>query len=249
MWVAVFVLCAIRLSVSVAQETEPFLWGVATAAYQIEGAVDVDGRGPSIWDTFSKIPGKISNNENGDLADLSYYNVKEDIQLVKRMGLNAYRFSISWSRILPLGNGEVNQKGIDHYNFMIDELIKEGIEPLVTLYHWDLPQALEDEHDGWLDTAIVSDFANYADVCFANFGDRVKKWATLNEPWTICLQGYMTGAFAPGRCSDRSKCEKGDSSREGYVAAHNMLLSHGAAVKVYRDKYQGSQNGLIGRGV
>ena len=124
-------------------EKEQFLWGVATAAYQIEGSTDSFGRGPSIWDTFSKIPNKIANNENGDIADAAYGQVKEDVQLVKSMGLTSYRFSISWSRILPMGAGEVNHEGINHYNFLIDELIKEEIEPLVTLYHWDLPQALE----------------------------------------------------------------------------------------------------------
>lgn len=226
---------------------EPFLWGVATAAYQTEGATNVGGRGESIWDRYTKLqPSRIRNGDTGDVADGSYYKWKDDIALIKEMGLNAYRFSISWSRIIPDGSGEINLEGISHYNEVIDELLRNNIEPLVTLYHWDLPQALEDKYNGWLDPQIETDFARYADVCFSSFGDRVKRWITLNEPWTFVTMGYVFGIFAPGRCSDRSRCKAGNSSTEGYIAAHNALNAHAAAVEVYRSKYQAQQRGLIG---
>ena len=226
-----------------------FLWGVATAAYQIEGSTNSSGRGASIWDTFSHNPGKIANGDTGDVADGSYDRVKEDVALIKAMGLNAYRFSISWSRILPRGSladGGANYEAIQHYNFLIDELIDAGIDPMVTLYHWDLPQALEDKYAGWISPLIEDDFRDYAEVCFTNFGDRVKKWITLNEPWTYSLMGYGTGSFAPGRCSDRSRCAKGNSSTEPYIVAHNSLNAHAAAVELYRTKYQKRQGGVIG---
>jgi beta-glucosidase len=224
----------------------PFLWGVATAAYQIEGATTDGGRGSTIWDTYSTIPGKIDKGDTGAIADGSYYRTKEDIQLIKNMGVQSYRFSIGWSRIMPTGTFPVNQAGIDHYNEVIDELIRQGIEPLVTLYHWDLPSGLEDKYGGWLSTEIENDFAAYADVAFAAFGDRVKMWSTINEPWSFCLMGYVTGDFAPGRCSDRTKCPAGDSMTEGYIAAHNVLNSHAKAVELYRKKYQVAQQGRIG---
>lgn len=228
-------------------DNQPFRWGVATAAYQIEGAVKADGRGPSIWDTFSALPGKISHGDQGTVADDSYFKYSEDIRLIRDMGLNSYRFSISWSRILPDGSkGSINFAAINHYNKLIDELIDANIEPFVTLYHWDLPQALEDRYEGWLSTEIERDFRDYADVCFANFGDRVKKWITLNEPWTYSLMGYVAGIFAPGRCSDRTKCARGNSSTEGYIVAHNSLNAHAAAVELYRTRYQQRQGGQIG---
>lgn len=220
--------------------------GVATAAYQIEGAVSEDGRGPSIWDTFSKIPNKISHNQNGDIADDSYHLVEEDIKLLKELGVNAYRFSISWSRILPKGYGKVNRMGIDHYNKVIDRLVEEGIQPLVTLYHWDLPQGIEDAFGGLLSEEFETHFVHYAEICFKEFGDRVKKWITINEPWTVSFMGYGAGAFAPGRCSDRAKCKHGNSATESYIAAHNMLNAHAAAVELYRAKYQSVQKGIIG---
>jgi beta-glucosidase len=223
-----------------------FVWGVATAAYQIEGAVNDGGRGSTIWDTFSALPGKTDHGDTGELADGSYYRVKEDVQLIKDMGLKSYRFSIAWSRIMPTGQLPVNQVGVDHYNAVLDELERQGIEPLVTLYHWDLPSGLEDLYGGWLSPEIERDFVAYADVAFAAFGDRVKMWSTMNEPWTFCLFGYVTGLFAPGRCSDRSICTEGDSATEGYIAAHNVLNSHAAAVELYRTKYQSSQGGKIG---
>ena len=170
-----------------------FHWGVATAAYQIEGATMEDGRGPSIWDTFTAIPGKIRNGDNGTRADDSYHKIVEDIQLIKAMGLRYYRLSISWSRILPTGQLPINQQGIDHYNQVFDELKKADIIPVVTLYHWDLPQGLEDLYGGWLSPSIEQDFVTYADVVFSAFGDRVKLWTTMNEPWSFCVLGYVRG--------------------------------------------------------
>ncbi len=224
-----------------------FLWGAATAAYQVEGAALEDGRGACIWDTFVEIPGKIANGDTGKVAADSYHLYEEDVKLLRNMGLNSYRFSVSWSRILPDGTiGYVNEKGIQYYNNLIDELVKYDIEPLVTLYHWDLPQALEDKYEGWLSSKVVDDFKAYSEICFAAFGDRVKKWVTLNEPWSFTYMGYVTGSFAPGRCGDRSKCPRGDSATEGYIAAHNALNAHAAAVDVYRRKYQQRQGGHIG---
>lgn len=223
-----------------------FLWGVATAAYQIEGGAELGGRGPSMWDTFSHVPGKIANNENGDVAADSYHNYLEDVALIKEMGLTSYRFSISWSRILPQGKGHVNFQGITYYNNLIDALVANNIEPLVTLYHWDLPEALDQEYGGWLSPLIEHDFVNYANLCFQLFGDRVKKWATLNEPWTFAYMGYVVGSFAPGRCSDRSKCAEGNSTTEGYLAAHNALNAHAATVASYRTLYKTAQQGEIG---
>jgi len=230
------------------KDPTPFLWGVATAAYQIEGSVDAEGRGPSIWDTFAHMPGKISNNDNGDVADDSYRQFREDVQSIKKMGLNAYRFSISWSRILPQGSlrGGINYLAIRHYNRLVDELLDSGIQPLVTLYHWDLPAALEEAYGGWLSPEVERDFSDYVDICFSNFGDRVKFWITLNEPWTYSLMGYGMGSFAPGRCSDRRKCQHGNSSTEPYIVAHNSLNAHAAAVELYRLKYQSQQGGKIG---
>ncbi len=225
-----------------------FLWGAATAAYQIEGGAQEDGRGECIWDAFARIPGKIANGDTGDVAADSYHKYKEDVALLKRMHLNSYRFSISWTRILPTGRvrGGINQKGIDYYNSLIDELVEHGIQPLVTLYHWDLPESLHRDYGGWLSQDIVKDFSDYASICFREFGDRVKMWATLNEPWSFTYMGYGVGSFAPGRCSDRSRCAEGDSSTEPYIAAHNALLAHAATVDLYRKQYKESHMGRIG---
>lgn len=223
----------------------PFLWGTATAAYQVEGAAYEDGRGKSIWDTFSHTPGKVFNDDNGDIADDSYHKYLEDIRLMRRMGVKAHRFSISWSRIYPSGHGYINWLGVNFYNKFIDELILNGIQPMVTLYHWDLPDNLEREYEGWLGSKVISDFTAYTDFCFATFGDRVKYWITINEPWTFIYLGYVAGTFAPGRCSDRTKCMQGNSSTEGYLAAHNVLLAHASSVQLYRKKYQRIQKGVI----
>jgi len=165
---------------------------------------------------------------------------------MKQMGVNSYRFSIAWTRILPKGTCEyINEEGIAHYNKLINELLRNNIEPIVTLYHWDLPLELELKYNGWLSLHIIDDFSNYAEICFEKFGDRVKKWITINEPWTFATMGYVNGVFAPGRCSDRSKCTHGDSATEGYIVGHHVLLAHAAAVDLYRKKYP-SQEGIIG---
>ncbi|XAR54323.1 Beta-primeverosidase [Bertholletia excelsa] len=228
-----------------------FLFGTASAAYQYEGAAFEDGRGPSIWDNFThQYPDKIFNGDNGDVAVDFYHRYKEDVKLMKFLGMDAFRFSISWSRILPRGklSGGVNKEGIAFYNNLINDLLSHGLVPLVTLFHWDLPQALEDDYGGFLSSSIVDDFRDYAELCFKEFGDRVKYWITLNEPWTFSSQGYDRGLMAPFRCSAwRYKdCPAGNSATEPYIVGHNLLLSHAAAVKLYRKKYQASQEGKMG---
>ncbi|GLT57777.1 hypothetical protein SLA2020_307260 [Shorea laevis] len=228
-----------------------FLFGTASSAYQYEGGAREGGRGPSIWDTFThKYPGKISDGSNGDVAIDSYHRYKEDVGIMKEIGLDAYRFSISWSRILPKGhlNGGVNNEGIKYYNNLINELISNGIEPFVTLFHFDLPQTLEDEYGGFLSPMIIDDFRDYADVCFETFGDRVKHWITLNEPGGFGIGGYAMGVAPPGRCSSWLKmdCSGGDSATEPYVVSHHQLLAHAAAVNLYKQKYQAIQKGVIG---
>jgi beta-glucosidase len=214
---------------------EDFIWGTATSSYQIEGASDLDGKGPSIWDSFCTIPGRIAEGETGNIACDHYHKFKEDIQLMKEMGVKAYRFSIAWARVMPTGKGDVNEKGIEFYSELIDELLKADIEPWVTLYHWDLPLALQLEEDGWLNKNITNHFSEYANLCFDRFGDRVKNWITLNEPWVVSILGYGQGAFAPGR----------SSNAEPYLAAHHLILAHAKAVAVYRENY-GHQEGQIG---
>ncbi|XP_021747075.1 beta-glucosidase 12-like [Chenopodium quinoa] len=228
-----------------------FVFGSASSSYQYEGAAHLDGKGLSIWDTFThKFPDKIKDRSNGDVAIDSYHRYKEDVKILKQMGLDAYRFSISWSRILPYGKSRrgVNQKGLAYYHNLIDELIANGIKPYVTLFHWDLPQALEDEYGGFLSPYIVDDFRDYANVCFREFGNKVKHWITLNEPWTYSNGGYAYGILAPGRCSkwQQLNCTGGDSSTEPYLVTHHQLLAHAAAVDLYRRKYQVSQKGVIG---
>ncbi|EPS70537.1 hypothetical protein M569_04221, partial [Genlisea aurea] len=169
----------------------------------------------------------------------------EDIRLMKNLGMDAYRFSIAWSRIYPDGTGKLNQAGVDHYNKVIDTLLANGITPYVTLYHWDLPQSLQNRYKGWLGSQIIRDFAIYAETCFKEFGNRVKHWITINEPHTIVMQGYDSGLLAPGRCS-YSVCNGGNSSTEPYVVGHNLLLSHAAAVEIYNTKYKKVQHGAIG---
>ncbi|XP_027908292.1 beta-glucosidase 24-like [Vigna unguiculata] len=228
-----------------------FVFGTASSAYQYEGAANEGGRGPSIWDAYThKYPDKIRGVSNGDVAVDQYHRYKEDIQIMKNMNLDAYRFSISWSRILPNGklSGGVNPEGIRYYNNLIDNLLANGIKPYVTLFHWDLPQALEEEYGGFLSRRVVDDFRDYAEICFRYFGNRVKYWITLNEPWSYSNSGYAVGSFPPGRCSKwlDSTCFGGDSGTEPYIAAHNQLLAHAAAVHVYKKKFQNTQKGLIG---
>ncbi|KAK9154605.1 hypothetical protein Sjap_002085 [Stephania japonica] len=240
-----------KLSFNRSSFRKDFLFGAASSAYQYEGAANESGRGPSIWDTFThKYPGKIRDGSNGDVADDSYHLYKQDVGLVKDIGFDAYRFSISWSRVLPKGklSGGVNREGIQYYNNLINELLSKGIKPFATLFHWDLPQALEDAYSGFLSPLIVNDFQDYAELCFKEFGDRVKDWITFNEPWTFSHGGYTTGAHAPGRCSSwvENNCSTGDSGREPYIVAHHQLLAHAAAVKLYREIYKESQKGIIG---
>jgi beta-glucosidase len=223
-----------------------FLWGAATSAYQIEGGYNQGGREFSIWDTFCRVSGKVRNNETGDVACDHYNRYKEDVALMKKLKINSYRFSISWSRLLK-SSGEVNPEGMRFYNNLINELVANQITPFVTLYHWDLPQSLDQPRlPGWLSTRIIPAFVHYADTCFRLFGDRVKHWLTFNEPWVTCWDGYGSGYNAPGRCSNRSFCKVGNSSIETYVTGHNLLLAHAEAVKLYRTKYQRIQNGKIG---
>ncbi|KAI7733206.1 hypothetical protein M8C21_006170 [Ambrosia artemisiifolia] len=223
-----------------------FLWGAASSAYQIEGAASEGGKGPSVWDVFCLTdPGRIVDGDNGNNAVYAYYKTKEDVQTMKKMGLQAYRFSFSWSRILPGGKLKlgINQEGVDYYNNLINELLANDIEPYVTLWHWDTPNVLEGEYGGFLCDKIVNDFVNYAEFCFWEFGDRVKYWTTLNEPHSYVLKGYAMGTYPPGRGGEGMP---GNAATEPYIAGHYLLLSHAKAVKLYRQRFQASQGGTIG---
>ena len=202
-----------------------FLWGAATASYQIEGSPLADGAGPSIWHRFSHTPGMVANGETGDVACDHYRRWREDVGLMRQLGLGGYRFSISWSRILPAGTGRVNQPGLDFYRRLVDALLEAGIEPLVTLYHWDLPAAL-DERGGWVNPDAAGWFADYAAVVGRALADRVRLWATLNEPWVIADAGYLHGVHAPGH----------HSVFEAPRASLNLLAAHGAAVPALRSE-------------
>jgi len=226
-----------------------FLWGFATASFQIEGSTNADGRGPSIWDEFSRTPGKTLDGRDGDVATDSYRLWREDVALLKKYGIKAYRFSISWSRVIPLGGRDdpVNELGIKFYSDLIDELLAAGITPFVTLYHWDLPQGLHDRYGGWLNKEeIVKDYVRYAKVCFEAFGDRVKHWLTMNEPWCVAILGYGRGVFAPGRSSDRNRSAEGDSRTEPWIVGHSLIIAHARAVKLYREEFKPTQKGKIG---
>ncbi len=212
-----------------------FLWGAATSAYQIEGATDSDGRGESIWDTFASSAGNIKGDATGEVACDHYRRWRDDVALMKSLNLRAYRFSISWSRILPEGRGVVNTRGLDFYSALVDGLLEAGITPFVTLYHFDLPQTLEDE-GGWLRRGIADDFTAYAEVVANRLGDRVKHWITLNEPWVFCWLGYGTGVHAPGR--------RDDTPAQPLLAAHHALLAHGTAVRALRAAVPDAQIGI-----
>jgi beta-glucosidase len=200
-----------------------FLWGAATAAHQIEGSPLADGAGPSIWTRFAHTPGMTLNGDTGDVACDHYRRWKDDVKLMRELGLQAYRFSVSWSRILPEGTGRVNQAGVDFYSRLVDELLANDIEPLLTLYHWDMPAALDDR-GGWLNRDCADWFAEYGRVLYRALDGRVKKWVTLNEPWVITDGGYLHGALAPGH----------RSRYEAPIATHNLMRAHGAAVQAYR---------------
>ena len=203
---------------------DDFTFGSATAAYQIEGAAQEDGRGPSIWDTFSRIPGKVTNGDTGDVADDHYHRLDEDLDLMRGLGLSSYRFSIAWPRVLPEGSGRPNEKGLAFYNRVIDGLLQRGITPTATLYHWDLPQVLQDE-GGWLSRETAFAFADYARILGERYGDRVETWTTLNEPWCSAHLGYGSGDHAPGRVNPA----------EALQAAHHLNLAHGLALSALRD--------------
>jgi beta-glucosidase len=211
-----------------------FTWGVATSAYQIEGAADVDGRTPSIWDTFTRVPGAITNSDTGDIACDHYHRYNEDLDLIKWLGVSAYRFSISWSRVIPKGVGPLNQKGIDFYNRLIDGALERGIEPWPTLYHWDLPQTLQDR-GGWMVRDSADWFAEYAHQMAEIFGDRVKNWMTINEPFCSAWLGHLSGVMAPG-VKDLEKA---------IAASHHLLLGHGKAVAAIRDARKDVKVGVV----
>lgn len=201
-----------------------FLWGAASAAYQIEGAWNEDGKGPSIWDTFSQTPGNTYKNTTGNIAIDHYHRYKEDVKLMAELGLKAYRFSVSWPRIYPKGYGEVNEKGLEFYDRLIDELLKYNIEPVLTIYHWDLPQALQDEYGGWESRRIIEDFKNYAITLFKRYGDRVKYWVTLNEQNIFIGHGYES-ALHPPKVQDRKRM---------YNANHIANLANAAVINEFR---------------
>ncbi|KAF3581041.1 hypothetical protein DY000_02033339 [Brassica cretica] len=219
-----------------------FTFGVATSAYQIEGGWNEGKKGPNIWDKFTHLEGKVLDGSNGDVAVDHYHRYKEDVELIGTLGFSAYRFSISWSRIFPDGLGtEVNEEGVAFYNNLINSLLEKGIEPFVTLYHWDLPSHLQESIGGWTNRKIVDYFGLYADACFASFGDRVKHWITLNEPLQTSVNGHCIGIFAPGR--------KEKPLVEPYLVSHHQVLAHATAVSIYRSKYKESQGGQIGLSV
>lgn len=210
-----------------------FLWGTATSSYQIEGAWQADGKGESIWDRFAHTPGKIIDGSNGDMACDHYRRWQDDIALMQQLGLHAYRFSIAWPRILPQGVGAVNQRGIDFYSRLVDGLLAAGITPFVTLYHWDLPQALQ-ERGGWPQRATAEAFVEYTDVITRALGDRVKHWITINEPWCVSFLSHQIGEHAPGWSNWYA----------GLAAAHHVLLAHGWAVPVIRRNSPGAEAGI-----
>jgi beta-glucosidase len=211
-----------------------FVWGAATAAYQIEGAWDEDGKGESIWDRFCHTPGMISRGDTGDMACDHYHRWRDDIRLMKDIGLQAYRFSISWPRVIPDGRGAINQAGIDFYSQLVDNLLANEIEPYLTLYHWDLPQALQDA-GGWPARSTAEAFLEYADLVSRKFGDRVQHWMTFNEPFVSAWVGYQEGRHAPGH----------KDVDEMLAAAHHLLLAHGWAVPVFRTNVPDSQVGIV----
>ncbi|WP_297081148.1 GH1 family beta-glucosidase [uncultured Demequina sp.] len=211
-----------------------FLFGASTASYQIEGAATEGGRGPSIWDTFSHTEGKTLNGDTGDVACDHYHRYADDVAAMKEIGLDAYRFSIAWPRVQPGGSGELNREGVDFYHRLLDELIAAGIEPLVTLYHWDLPQELEDA-GGWPVRATAEAFVEYARLMAEEFGDKVTYWTTFNEPWCTAFLGYGSGAHAPGR-SDHA---------DSLAAAHHLNLAHGLAYAAIKEVTADAQVSLV----
>ena len=214
-----------------------FAWGTSTSAYQVEGGWMEGRRGLSIWDSFAHTPGKIKTGQTGDVAADHFHRFRADVKLMAQMSLKYYRFSIAWARIMPGGTGAVNDEGVAFYSALIDELLKNGIHPVATLYHWDLPLPLQLEHDGWLSHHTANAFVAYARVCFERFGDRVKHWITINEPYTHVVHGFALGDHAPGRMMR--------PTTEPYIAGHYLLLAHAHAVAVYRQQYAPTQKGIV----
>ncbi len=212
-----------------------FLWGASTSAYQIEGAAHADGRGASIWDTFSHTPGKTVDGATGDVADDHYHRYESDFNLLHALGVKSYRFSIAWPRIFPDGAGALNQPGLDFYRRLVESLLQRGIRPMATLFHWDLPQALQDQ-GGWENRDVAKRFADYADTLFQALGDLVPAWLTVNEPKTIVTQGYISGTHAPGI----------QNPARAYVALHHLLLGHGLATQAFRARFGRDGSRLIG---
>lgn len=212
---------------------ENFIWGSATSAYQIEGACSEDGKGESIWDRFCHLPGNIENGHTGDIACDHYHRYEEDIEIMKEIGIKSYRFSVSWPRIFPNGTGQPNQKGLDFYKRLTDCLLENGITPAITLYHWDLPQKLQDM-GGWKNRDTTDYFTEYSSEMFKNFGDVVPMWVTHNEPWVVTLLGHLLGTHAPGIKDLRTSLE----------VSHHLLLSHGKTMKVFRDMNIDAQIGI-----
>ncbi len=210
-----------------------FIWGAATASYQIEGAVHEDGRGESIWDRFSHTSGKVVNGDTGDIACDHYHRWPDDIALMRELGVGAYRFSTAWPRIIPAGRGAPNEQGLAFYDRLVDGLLENGITPWVTLYHWDLPQVLEDQN-GWVNRATADAFAEYVDVVTRRLGDRVKDWITLNEPWCSSFLGYFNGHHAPGRTEPRIWLE----------TVHTLLFGHGKATEIVRRNVPNARVGI-----
>ncbi len=212
---------------------EGFLWGAATSAYQIEGGFDADGRGESIWDRFARTPGKVEDGTTGDVACDHYHRWREDVDLMKDLGLKAYRFSISWPRVLPEGRGRVNPKGLDFYSRLVDALLEAGIVPYATLFHWDLPQRLQDE-GGWPKRSTAEAFQEYVEAVTRRLGDRVRNWITHNEPWCASLLSHQVGRHAPGWTDWPA----------ALAASHHLLLSHGGAVPIVRANSRGAEVGI-----
>src|SRR5215471_6109276 len=210
-----------------------FLWGAATAAYQIEGAAREDGRGESVWDRFSATPGKVRGGDTGEIACDFYHRYRDDVQLMRELGLDAFRFSISWPRVFPEGRGKVNTAGLDFYDRLVDALLEQQIEPFATLFHWDTPQTLEDA-GGWPVRPTAEAFVEYAEAVAVRLGDRVRFWITHNEPWVVAWIGHAWGEHAPGRTSEA----------DAVATAHHLLLSHGWAVEAIRRAAPGAQVGI-----
>lgn len=209
---------------TIIQFPESFVWGVSTSAYQIEGSLDKDGRGPSIWDEMAATPGKIFQGDDASIACDSYNRYEEDIQLMKELGVKAYRFSVSWPRIYPQGFGEVNRKGIEHYKRMVKKLLENGIEPFCTLYHWELPQALQ-EKGGWENRETIDAFVMFAETMFREFDGLIKHWMTFNEPWCTAINGHLLGRHAPCIMNWQSAIQVG----------HHLLVAHGKTVSKFRE--------------